>query len=783
MIKSITLEGFRGATKRASLTFHEGKKLSFILGENGSGKSTIADALDAVFNASCGSLEDRSLGSGRKSRFLPSLQLSAANVAIEVQTSDGATHSAALGTKGITQEVPASAPHLHVLRRGKLSALVEEQDGERYDRLRPFFEISCVESGEASLAELLRDVTRDFDLAARAFGQASESLDQIWQRERRPGDSDANAPDWASTRAQSDISALRSAKDQLAEVIRLIDEGAGARAAYGTAARLAKEAKEALRSAQDKAAESLLENSKHSVELIQLLQKAKAVLAPPADPRHCPVCGQDVEPAHLRRRIDRQIAAMDQVRSAADHLETCRAQVTSTSGAISVHAEALRNCADQVAILIRASDLPELAKYKGLPELESAPNGGAQQKQDFHLLKTLGDDRAAHHTRFEDLSLRIALHETIVQQLAAYTESEARVKDLEAKKALIEPIVATVREERIMFCQEVLNDVAAECKRIYEAIHPGEQLNLDALTIDPTKKGSVRQTATFAGRRDLPPGAYFSDSHLDTLGLALFVSIAKRKVATTPAILVLDDIFTTVDLAHMDRVLKTLVEESEHFDHIIVTTNIRRWFESARMHQAGHDIIELHELGPWDFAYGIRCFKTEAAFTEIQRLLDPAIKTDRQAVASKCGILLESMLDHLARKYRCAIPKSPNDENTLGELLDGTAKLLKSMTVQQGAWEDGRKGHWVETNGTENVAPAFERLKAISWIRNEVGAHFNRQGLDLQEADVRTFAQATLSLAELFLCSACRSLPVSQKPNWWKCACGLKRTHPVVKPA
>ena len=59
-IESITLEKFKGATNNVTIDFDTSKPVVIIFGENGSGKSTIIDAIDFVFNDSFGSIDQRS---------------------------------------------------------------------------------------------------------------------------------------------------------------------------------------------------------------------------------------------------------------------------------------------------------------------------------------------------------------------------------------------------------------------------------------------------------------------------------------------------------------------------------------------------------------------------------------------------------------------------------------------------------------------------------------------------------------------------------------------------
>src|SRR6266404_1800114 len=65
-ISKLSLFGFRGATQPVEINFDTSKPVTLVFGENGSGKSTIADALDFICNRNFGSLEDRSMSAQPK---------------------------------------------------------------------------------------------------------------------------------------------------------------------------------------------------------------------------------------------------------------------------------------------------------------------------------------------------------------------------------------------------------------------------------------------------------------------------------------------------------------------------------------------------------------------------------------------------------------------------------------------------------------------------------------------------------------------------------------------
>src|SRR5689334_23222948 len=70
-IERLTLHSFRGATTTTTLEFDPSCSLVVIYGANGTGKSSLLDAIEVACNTTPGSLGERSLGGrGSASRYL-----------------------------------------------------------------------------------------------------------------------------------------------------------------------------------------------------------------------------------------------------------------------------------------------------------------------------------------------------------------------------------------------------------------------------------------------------------------------------------------------------------------------------------------------------------------------------------------------------------------------------------------------------------------------------------------------------------------------------------------
>src|SRR5258706_9680541 len=143
-VDRLVVENYRGASTRLQLDFEKDKQVVLIFGENGTGKTTIADALDALGNSAKGSLEDRS--STRARDHLPTIGKKAADVRIEVLAA-GNTWLAALAGDNLTTS-PSASPRIRVLRRSQLQRLIQAQPAQRYEELRLFIDVDAAERAE-----------------------------------------------------------------------------------------------------------------------------------------------------------------------------------------------------------------------------------------------------------------------------------------------------------------------------------------------------------------------------------------------------------------------------------------------------------------------------------------------------------------------------------------------------------------------------------------------------------------------------------------------------------
>jgi DNA repair exonuclease SbcCD ATPase subunit len=607
-IERLFLRACRGATTVTDLRLDPARPLVVIFGENGSGKSTLADGIDIVCNGRCGTLDERSSASTRQ--HLAAAGREARDVLVEL-TVAGRTWTATLAGRGIGVVGPEPRPVAHILRRSQLLRLVEAQPSHRYEELKRFIEVDGVARGEQALASAVKSAQTVRQQERRRNEDAVEALHRLWVAEGRPGGVDATAESWAAAKILPGAAELSATAARYQEVLECLDATAVARdpAVASHAALREKRAAVAAIEAEIATAGGL--TAAEGMDLIGLLQEAQRYLAPPRASAACPVCGQPARDEELRRQIDARLEAVQALKALRDRREAALRE----RDAAMLHAEQCRErfvslcrALAQIASINEAGTATELpidwTQYDRLLASD-ADTGLEPARQANGLLAAFTGIRGRLARVVEEAQADRNQFNAIAQYYGRVAEGAERIREADALHRRLEAALEIVRAERLGFVQRALDDVAAECNRLYRRIHPEEGLALARFRLDENRKGSLHQEAQFGDLADVPPQAYFSESHLDTLAFCCFLAIA-RGASRGDALLVLDDVFTTVDADHLNRIGELLVEESPHFGQVILTTHSRAWRDHYRHLAASGASIQVVELEPWTAECGVR---------------------------------------------------------------------------------------------------------------------------------------------------------------------------------
>jgi hypothetical protein len=772
-LSNITISGFRGATSKAEIPFDPSKSVTMIFGENGTGKSTIVDAFDFICNGRLGSLENYSLG-GTAKKHVASLGAKPSDIRVSL-TCNEKTWNALLKEKPVVAP-ETGCPDARILRRVNILEIINSQPKDRFDSLKKFIAVPGIERSENALREAIKETDASYNEDVRSIEQAAEGLNKFWETEGRVG---KTAIDWAEAEAQKDLSRLQTIIDEIDEIASAIQKAEAALIPLDTAIATQKKAEAVYSETEAKQEQIEKKQTQQNSKLVALLKEAQTYVGEKKE-RTCPVCENRIDPAGLLTRLTERIDAMKELSSSVDATGVAKRQVDLKKSATN---QAQKTFCDQTKVLaglLNKSNLQEVTRQKidraNFEELVShkEPSDIIEQ-QARNLLSLIVPVKQKLQDRKNADQKSINQHNAIkgsVDTLKKKAENAKHNEELLGKLRKANEIVATQRKS---YVEGILANISTEVETQYLKLHSDENIGKVRFYLKPNAIGSLEFDAQFQNKAAVPPQAYFSESHLDTLGICVFMALAKY-YKTESTIIILDDVLTSVDNVHLDRLIKLLHEESLHFNHIIITTHYRPWREKYRYHQGPSAHVHFVELLNWTLAKGIRHTKTKLSVEEIQEYLDRE-PLDRQIVASKAGILLESLLDYLTILYQCRLPRKRDTNYVLGDLLSGIGKnLRKSLKVV----------HVDPISKTEEqkyLLDIINDLTGMVWLRNQVGCHWNIEGGSVSDQDIDVFVKRTLDLAHLLICEQSGELPYRENPSGhWESKCGYTRLYPLNNP-
>ena len=472
-LTELRVECFRGATNRAVLQFDPAKPLVVIFDENGTGKSTLVDALDLIANQRIGSLKDRSSASEKK--HAPAIGKKCKDIKVTLCRGSDKWQGAYNGTK-ITVSPAENRPKVEILRRSQLLKLVEAQPGKRYEVLQQFIDVAGVEGSERALEQAAKEANTELTSIIRAKQTAEEQLASLWQSNGRPG---ASWQAWAASKAELNTATLEQSISSLNDVISAIQSFNTRLADYESAVAEVAHAESELTKAQAELDAFQGSLSQQAPQLISALEATTKLLDAGWQEAACPVCQQEIPTAVLRNRVADTLASMkslktlhDQVQGAIRAVERARKAVDAERGKLVKAALPLvtkAQAADCPAITGLSLDLIHLAELLGAETISPS-----NLETLLSATKALVGLESAIRARRDDLQRDKNQLHTIQSQYKTYKEADGSIAETDALRKRLDSAHAIVRDRRIAFIQEILDSVSVEAARLADCDDIGD---------------------------------------------------------------------------------------------------------------------------------------------------------------------------------------------------------------------------------------------------------------------------------------------------------------------
>jgi len=788
----LSMKAFRGVHDPFEIEFNPKGNVSIVYGENGSGKTTISDALEFVFNGSSGSLEEKSLDGKSRIPFLVHVQCAKEDLSVTWTDSDAILKATIDKTK--VRRTGTSTTRLHTLSRRHITKLVEEAPAKRFARIQEFISIPALEKEEENLKQFIKEQQQLQQSQVLAVTQFETNLDTLYQKETNSTTPQLPREKWIEQTFEDSPQAITENKTVLSalnhEITRLREDFRTLETSYS----IVQSAETALRSEHVNLAE-LVENSTHDfTEALDTLQSAQRLFNQ-IETNSCPVCDTTFTHLELKEKVTNKLTQLKSLATQSAAVKKAETQVTRSNASLTAQQNNYLAIITKLKMAYQAAaecnqwDFPPL-----IPELLIPTQAEDLTEQWFNLLKT---NAAALEPLSQDVDISLKNLETqlhLQTQLRAILSQKKDIKTehdiLTALISKAEKIATVLRKERIQYANETLASVSEDFARLYKTIHPGENIENIRLYLHPDKKASAQFDGTLFGSENMTPVACLSESHLDTLGLCLFLTLQKKDTPKN-SIIYLDDAIASVDEAHMERLYNLILDEASHYKHVIISSHYQPLRFKFRWGILTQKKVNFIELGKWSIDQGINLAKgPNSEIALLRKYLDE--NEDAGTIATKSGIILEQILDFLTGIYHCRLPRHPGAEqrwtldNYMSGLKGNKGKLFSALRcdhIAQSEVEGETLGQETVT-GSHNLSDLLTPIFALLQFRNAIGCHFKELAGQFDElSEASKLGRATLDLVDA-LCDDDDELPTSCKDgmSWANRGTITRRLYPLQAP-
>ncbi|MBI1326210.1 MAG: AAA family ATPase [Alphaproteobacteria bacterium] len=327
-------------------------------------------------------------------------------------------------------------------------------------------------------------------------------------------------------------------------------------------------------------------------------------------------------------------------------------------------------------------------------------------------------------------------------QIKIAGNSYASIRKIKSEKLAYEVQLKTMEEIHTEFrkrqsesLQAFLGAFSERINAIYQFLNPNEKI--DNIRLAPIEENEELAGITieldFREEKNVsPPHKYLSESHLNCVGIAFFLSSVEAFNKNNKFI-ILDDVVSSFDTNHRKRFADLLAEQYDSYQ-LILLTHENSWFELVRNRIKGKNwLINTIKFSDEDGTYIDEPIKTIQ-----ERIVDKIKNNSPDNLGNDARKYLEQILKEIAYGLEVKLPfrfNANNEDRMAYELLTGIKGTLKS-----------KKCNELLNN------PVLDRLLNSTFIGNKDSHDGTYQP---EMSDLKAFWQDICDFEKIFLCDEC----------------------------
>lgn len=495
----------------------------------------------------------------------------------------------------------------------------------------------------------------------------------------------------------------------------------------------------------------------------------------------CPVCRQPVDWAKTSADITSRIEALNQLRSLLERRRRCTgdwwarwvdlSKVRSRAEAAQLDADKTRweRLADRPAgldVLEKATeDLDESARFAALhaiggKPLESFMTTALDGLRDRVSEAERGLPRREH---LPDVTLCSSLFERLDAKRTELRLIAAEFTALRRESVVLVAVYEGLRRARQDVARTTLEKIAERVAQYYLRIHPPEHgdevTGAPSIDVQRHAGGTAFVRGIFAQQEVKDPRWVYSDGHLDTVGICIFLALRRYRAddKSDERLLVLDDIVISIDLGHARRLLHLLNEEFADHQVFMLTHNglFAHWCVGLLTNLS----LARFEIRGWTLQDGPWIGEHLDAYERLQESLEAGTAKE---ISQTMMNLLDEWLAEARFELELSVPAKRGEAYTLTDIWEHFANALHGMSKKM----------------KHDLGGAIDRLaelKDVPRIRNYLSAHENEFAREFPRETMVDVARSVLALVAALYCRECRTfarpIPRRSDPSIVHCRC------------
>lgn len=688
-VETIELSWFRGAAENCVLTTAD--KNVVIYGANGSGKSSFADAIEYIINGKIEHLSHEYSGSRQEKGIRNTHAPNGESSTIKVVFKGNAYVGVEITPDGIPsfQSSPIDLIDFikkewelehFVLRQDEVAAFIVSRKGDKYSALLPLLGLQNLEQGATNLHNLKQYVSERGELTqketklAGLTREANEYLTDLSEKALLE-----ILTNLAGIYVKGDIpSAIQELAHRLLELIQQrITLAAPEIKRYMTLEQIRNEDLASklgtMNKAQDKITEQIDELLDHKIAVLESASDFTDSLDSGEGTVECPACGRIISTSELTRHINEQLQALGEIRSARNEAKETLAT--------------LKDSIKQVLSKIKDEAISTWLEEESQSELSEKLSQIAEIDVSKWQVLCPHEDRAKLNTTIPIIvsSVKNALDtapppisklledKKTVEVIASVSEINALDNEVKAIKNIIEALDAAefaIRESIKSRTEDIIRTISVDIQFIWSKLHPGEPIEDVKLYLPEDADKAIDIGLKFYGVEQPSPRITLSEGHRNSLGLCIFLALARADQSKDCPIF-LDDIISSLDREHRGMVNNVLLEDLTN-RQVLLFTHDREWFQELRA-VLPHSDWKFMVLRPWDCpAVGLQWSDSKDTFDDARAL----IGMNDEAAGNRVRAIMDMQLAIITERLRIMMHYARGDRNDHRTCIDFFPRII-----------------------------------------------------------------------------------------------------------